>query len=482
MFILEDITNQIHPLKLVFNDSKIEQKYRIYYQNTYIKSNQLCLVIGILFYAFFGIIDLIYGNSSNTIFQLLRYGVTIPITVILFLLSFSQKISHKNNVVFTISLLFFSASIVTINILADSKSYSLYIYGMIILLIFGQNFLKILYYKSTAILFSIVILFIGISLFLGIRTNTELLFSAFFITLSFVISTISAYYFEYIDRKNFWNQQQLYRANIEYKELQSHLEQKVIQRTQQLESAFNELEFAKSKIEESNIIKSTFLSIISHEIRTPLTSILGFSQLIVKSSEKTERNQKYVESIEKSIRELLDITSKILTLSEIQDNRLELTSSKITCKKFKDDIEQIAQTVLQKRNKELEFIFTCDNTFEIELPLGEKELHMIFTLLLDNAVKYTISGDFGCVCNKTNTDLEFSIYDTGIGISKENATKIFDFFTQENQENSRTYDGIGVGLSICKGIIVKSGGQIWIESEKNKGTKVFITLPIINNT
>ena len=74
---------------------------------------------------------------------------------------------------------------------------------------------------------------------------------------------------------------------------------------------------------------------------------------------------------------------------------------------------------------------------------------------------------------------ELCIFDSGIGINSENLSNIFEFFRQEDQEDSRLYNGIGVGLSICKGILTKCGGQIWVESEKNSGSKFFATIPIL---
>lgn len=482
MFQPEDIKKQINRYTLSFNDNKLEQKYCQYYQSTYSKSNQLCLLTAIVLYSIFGIIDSMTGVKDLHSMNFLRYGFTIPTSIILFFLSFTIKNSNKFFLFYILSLCVFSISIVYVNLYAKQESYSIYLYGIIILNIYGQNFLRILFKQSFVILFIVLILFlIGIH-YIGIRTNTEIISGTFFSTISFIVSSISAYFFEYADRKNFWNQQQLYRANIEYKELRNHLEDKVVKRTNELENTVKELETAKSKIEESNVIKSSFLSIISHEIRTPLTSILGFSQLIAKSNPQEGKNKEYIQAIEKSTGELLDITTKILTLSEIHENRLEQTSSNIECIGLKKQIEHIATEILQKRNKNLHFEFICNAPIQVELPIGNKELKMIFSLLLDNAVKYTASGIFGIECRRDDTNIFFKIFDTGIGISKENISKIFEYFTQENQENTREFSGIGVGLSICKGIVISCGGSIWIESEKNKGTDVFISLPIITNS
>lgn len=482
MKILQQTYKYLHPVTLAFSDEKIEKEYHQQYRETYVTANRLCLFLGISLYAIFGILDFFNSTNPNTLFQTIRYGVTIPLSVILFFFSLHTKTATRNHILFTIALVFFAFSILTINLLSEQNSFSTYNMGLAILFFFGQNFLKISFFLSTSILLS-TLLFFEIFTFQYRSVPTDVFVTiSFFLFVSFLLSTFSSYFFELIDRKNYWDSLQLQTTNTEYKNLQKQLENKVTERTNMLEKVVKELQVAKAKAEESNIVKSTFLSTISHEIRTPLTSILGFTQLITKTKTYDEKTQVYAATIEKSIAELLDIMSNILTLSEIHNDRLEKNTTTIHFKSLKKTILGISEDVLARRKKNLKFQIISNEPLDIEVPVGEKELHMVIKQLIDNAVKYTGSGHFSIECIVNDLGMfQICVTDTGIGINSENLHTIFDFFKQEDQLDTRMFNGIGVGLSICKGIVTKAGGKIWVESEKNKGSAFYVTIPIEYN-
>jgi signal transduction histidine kinase len=480
MIFKEDKFEHISPVTLKFTHKETEKMYQQKYRETFLTSNKLCLLLGILLYAIFGFIDFFYNSEPSSIYQTIRYGFTLPMTGLLFLISIFYKKIVNSHVFFSIGLSFFAISILIINIISAGKADSIYIMGFVILFFFGQNFLKITFIRSTFILFIIVCIYEYVTLFFfNIKFEIFTVIS-FFVIISFLLSSFSAYYFELVDRNNFWNMLQLENTNNAFQELKFELEQKVSNRTEELEKVIKELEHAKVKAEESNIIKSSFLATISHEIRTPLTSILGFSQLIIKSTKNNEKAQVYGKNIENSIAELLEIITNILTLSEIHNNRIEKSTCIIDFSIFEIEIQKIVDEILQKRNKNLPFTFSCEEPISLQVAIGEKELKIVLKQLLENAVKYTGNGEFGINCEVNESGMfQFCVFDTGIGINNENLHSIFDFFRQEDQIDSRMYNGIGVGLSICKGIISKCGGAIWAESEKNKGSRFYVTLPIL---
>lgn len=480
MIFKEDKYEHINPVSLKFKQKETEKMYQQKYRETFLTSNKLCLLLGILLYGVFGFIDYFYNSNPSSIYQTIRYGFTLPLAGILFLISIFYKKIVNSHVFFSIGLLFFALSILVINIISAGKADSIYIMGFVILFFFGQNFLKITFIRSSIILFLIICIYeYAILFFVDIKFEIYTIIT-FFVLISFLLSSFSAYYFELVDRNNFWNMLQLENTNKAFQELKFELEQKVSHRTEELEKVIKELEIAKVKAEESNIIKSSFLATISHEIRTPLTSILGFSQLIIKSTKNSEKAQVYGKNIENSIAELLEIITNILTLSEIHNNRIEKATSTIDFTLFEIEIQKIVDEILQKRNKNLPFSFRCEEPIPIQIAIGEKELKIVLKQLLENAIKYTGNGEFGITCEVNETGMfQFCVFDTGIGINKDNLHVIFEFFRQEDQIDTRMYNGIGVGLSICKGIITKCGGSIWVESEKNKGSRFYVTLPIL---
>jgi len=267
--------------------------------------------------------------------------------------------------------------------------------------------------------------------------------------------------------------------NDKYKKLKGHLENTVNVRTKELKIANDNLFLAKQKAEESESLKTNFLATISHEIRTPLTSIVGFSQLISKAKANPDKLKKYVETVEDSTGQLLNIIDNILELSKIHSNSHTSSKSEINSKELTQFFEKEALKTLNKYNKNLYIHSQYEDNSLFSINIGSNELIRIISHLLDNAVKYTQEGEiaFSCKINK-NGLFEICISDSGIGITPEQQSTIFDFFRQIDQEDTRKYSGIGVGLSICKGLVHKSSGSIWIESNHNKGTKVFVTIPL----
>jgi signal transduction histidine kinase len=301
----------------------------------------------------------------------------------------------------------------------------------------------------------------------------------FFLSIGFVFSAYAAYFFEFSDRKSFVAQYELIQKNQAYHTLQNELELIVEERTRQLQTLNMELEKAKEKAEEHNKIKSKFLSTISHEIRTPLTAIMGFSQLLLKNPEAEKRNMYYA-TIEENTNKLLEIVTNILSLAEIETQRLEPAVCKISHTFFSRKIEHLIQEKLRKYHKDLYFNIQFEEQRSFTVTMGETDLLTIIKHIVDNAIKYTSEGQIGCAC-KINADNMFEILvsDTGTGIPLSQLTVIFEYFRQGNQDDSRTFPGIGAGLAICKGLVQNAGGAMFIESKEGNGTKTKVLIPVL---
>jgi signal transduction histidine kinase len=244
-----------------------------------------------------------------------------------------------------------------------------------------------------------------------------------------------------------------------------------------LNHSIDELRRAKEMAEEMNRLKTNFLSNMSHEIRTPINGILGISQVI--ELESTEENiREYVQLQKKSGRRLLDTINSILSLSRIEAQKEKLLLSVVDMNKVVHE----SATALEElaRYKGLKFKVN-EHTEEIFCLSDETILYQVVNNIVGNAIKFTEDGEVNIlvsICPKNNVSIK--VTDTGIGISKEFLPKVFNPFEQESMGHSRGYEGSGLGLSISKRYIELLGGEIIVESEKNRGSTFEILLPRYN--
>lgn len=240
-----------------------------------------------------------------------------------------------------------------------------------------------------------------------------------------------------------------------------------------------EMLIAKAKAEESDRLKTAFLSNLSHEIRTPLNVILGFSSLLNSSSISFEEKFEIPNQLLKHSNALLGIINDLIDISAIETN--QLTIKKRECKlnqilqnTYKDFVEQNDVAKLKTAIK----LGVADENFTI---LTDPErLSQVVKHLLSNALKFTSKGfiEFGYTFKDPCT-LLFYVIDTGFGLDKKEQEIIFKSFRQADGTATRNFSGLGLGLTISKNIIERLGGKIWVNSTKNQGSTFFFTLPYI---
>ncbi|WP_339925634.1 7TM diverse intracellular signaling domain-containing protein [uncultured Cyclobacterium sp.] len=237
-------------------------------------------------------------------------------------------------------------------------------------------------------------------------------------------------------------------------------------------------EVALQKSEESNEVKSFFLSNISHELRTPLNAIIGLTQSIQETN-KDESIISNLNVIQYSSLSLLGAIDDILDFSKIDKGELKLQEAPFDLKKL---IYQIASSFEnQAKDKGLKFTFEESGTIP-EFLIGDKRRsEQIIRNLLINALKFTQEGgiDFNVNANKTTEGqalIHVKVTDTGVGIKKEKLGSIFASFTQGQNDDKRKFGGFGLGLGIVKALIDLHNGKINIQSEEGKGTSVEVEL------
>lgn len=271
--------------------------------------------------------------------------------------------------------------------------------------------------------------------------------------------------------------EQAYEELIQYR---TKLEELVDERTRELIAA-------KEKAEESDRLKSSFLANMSHEIRTPLNSIIGFSNLIVEEKLTDEESGSYKKIIGNSCNSLLKLINDVIDFSKIEAGHIEIFFEDVPIKSILDEIKEIYNLeisnlpVNDEEEKHLEFKVKIEkNLNNIVLSTDQYRLKQVLSILINNAIKFTNNGsiEVGCKLNKENNIVEFFVRDTGIGIRTEDQLIIFQRFRKAEDDKSIQYRGAGLGLSIAQHLVSLLGGNIYVESEIEKGTVFYFTIPV----
>ena len=248
-----------------------------------------------------------------------------------------------------------------------------------------------------------------------------------------------------------------------------------------VENAIKITQESIKKTEEAAKAKSLFLANMSHEIRTPLNGILGFLELL-KTTETTPEQQEYISTIEKSAKNLLQIVNNILDVSKIESNKISL---ELIDFKALDEIENTVEIFsTPAAQKEIEYVTDISPNLPSVLKGDILKIKEILTNLINNAIKFTHKNGTISVKVKFNgikdnkANIYFEVKDTGIGMSEEQKSKIFEAFAQADESVTRKYGGTGLGLTIVKSYVEMMGGEIQVESEINKGSKFYFTLDL----
>lgn len=240
-----------------------------------------------------------------------------------------------------------------------------------------------------------------------------------------------------------------------------------------------ELLKAKVKAEESDRLKSAFLANMSHEIRTPMNAIMGFSGLLASNQVKPEKQILYAQIIRKRSSDLLKIIDDILDLSKIESNQLVLQPTNgSVCSTLNELHEFFLEKAEIDHTKRIE-IRVVNSLNEDTLNTDFGRLKQILFNLTENAYKFTNEGsiEIGCKKQIDSNEILFWVADTGLGIESNLQSKVFERFVQAHERTDQPVGGTGLGLTICKGLVGLMGGNIWLESEKGKGSTFFFTVP-----
>ncbi|MDQ6481543.1 PAS domain S-box protein [Dyadobacter sp. LHD-138] len=244
---------------------------------------------------------------------------------------------------------------------------------------------------------------------------------------------------------------------------------------------------ARQQAEAASKSKSEFLTNMSHEIRTPLNGVIGFTDMLMKTS-LDETQHQYLSMVFQSANALLDIINDILDFSKIEAGKLELSFEKTDLLEICGQVSDMV--TYQAHQKGVEVLLNISNEVPRFIAVDPVRLRQILINLLGNAVKFTEKGEIELkveVLGETpdiDTSLRFSVRDTGIGINAKNLKKIFEAFSQEDASTTKRFGGTGLGLPISNKLLALMGSELQLESAPDQGSIFFfdVTFKIYQNT
>ncbi len=249
-----------------------------------------------------------------------------------------------------------------------------------------------------------------------------------------------------------------------------------------IENTVDKIAIEKKKAERANAAKSIFLANMSHEIRTPINGIIGFTELLQKSKLGTEEKE-YVNIIDKSTENLLEIINNILDLSKIESKKIELDAILFSPV---EEFENVVDVYMPKvATKNINLSLLMDSGFDNYLLGDVIKIKEVLLNLISNAVKFTPeNGQISILIKKLSNKedqkekIYFEVSDSGIGISEEEMADIFDAFSQADSTITRKYGGTGLGLTISSNYISLMGGKLEVSSKKGVGSNFYFTLEL----
>ncbi|HEX2393823.1 MAG TPA: ATP-binding protein, partial [Bacteroidales bacterium] len=294
------------------------------------------------------------------------------------------------------------------------------------------------------------------------------------VTLTIIVIAISMYYSRTLKKANIMLKGEVEERTKAEKELiniQQNLEDRVTQRTKELEKA-------KIRAEESDRLKSAFIANMSHEIRTPLNAITGFSGLLLRNDIPPEKRKEYNDHVIKNNKILVNMIEDLIDTSKIESGNLQLHPSIINIRQFLYRLNEPILDNLARKNKHRVEVFMDSPEPGVDTIIADPvRLQQVLWHILDNAVKFTREGSIHYGCRENHEKMIFYVDDSGIGIPDDQKEVIFEKFRQLDESAKRKYGGTGLGLYYARKIAEMMGGSLWFESKHEGGSVFFFSVP-----
>jgi signal transduction histidine kinase/CheY-like chemotaxis protein len=345
-------------------------------------------------------------------------------------------------------------------------------YGGMILVFSAGYFLVKLRFSMATLAGWTILVFYNIGAFLFSDSSPEVVVNNnFFFVASNLIGMFAAYNIEYFARRDFFQNDLLDQQKAEVEDVNRNLEHKVEERTRELKEA-------KDRAEQSDKLKSAFLANMSHEIRTPMNGILGFSQLLLETEDREELEE-FVDVINKNGNHLLSLINDIIDISKIEAGMLTLSVSEFSLNQLMEEVFELFTREHKVLGGELELRSHNDIADGDDVLIADRtRLKQVLINFMSNACKFTDRGhvEMGYIVHEE--DLVFYVKDTGVGLGYEQQQVIFERFMQATVNHNPKHEGTGLGLAISKAFVKLFEGDIWVESEPDRGSVFYFTLPL----
>jgi len=456
----------INPYTLSF-PRKYERAFRDKYFADSLWQFRIAFFLLALLYGLFGFLDNIIIPEFRQEFFFIRFGVVIPFLTSVIILSYFQLFKKVWQLLLMFSFLLGGAGIAIMLMMAPDN-YAYY-GGMMLVLFAGFFFIKLRFLMASIAGWALLLIYNAGAVFFSDAPGELIINNNFFFIAANIIGMMGAYNIEFFTRRDYYLNKKLDARQQEIAETNRNLEQKVQERTGQLQKA-------KEHAEQSDKLKSAFLANMSHEIRTPMNSILGFSELLKNPQLTGDQKERFIATIEKSGERMLNLINDIVDISKIESGQMEMHKTAVNLQDsmlflldfFKPDFTKNKPDVQLRLNMPPE---------RTTIRTDKEKLHSVLINLIKNAQKFTRTGVVEFGFGPGDGVLHFFVRDTGVGIPKDKQPHVFDRFYQVDTSLSSGYEGAGLGLPITKAFVELLGGNIWLESEPGKGTTFYFSLP-----
>ncbi|MGD2034054.1 MAG: tetratricopeptide repeat protein, partial [Bacteroidales bacterium] len=251
------------------------------------------------------------------------------------------------------------------------------------------------------------------------------------------------------------------------------LEYSLYEKTRELENEITERKIA----EESDKLKSAFLANMSHELRTPMNAIIAFANFLKDPHLDPEQREEYLEHITNAGDNLLRLIDDIIDTAKIEAKQLRISINPTNISHLMKEIKKVFIKLKLKYNYPADLILNIENEKDYIINTDAIRVKQVMNNLLENAFKYTKKGIVEFGFSHTGNNIQFYVKDTGIGISPEKQTTIFERFSQIETDLNRKYGGTGLGLTISRNLAELLGGKLRVESKPGKGSTFYMQIP-----